>query len=192
MTLSGGRNDTVMDNTFSNNGAWGFLFVPYPDCEPTVRQPDVRRDRRRRVGRARLRLRPESDALLDNTFTHNGYFGNDGNADFGLDHLQFRATGQLLRRQLGPERKFPTQPRGDLPDVREDHHHRAMSSGPLLDQVLCDTGFGACSASTVYPQETGVVMHPLPSGIPTMPDPCTGVPDNAWCASGRPIGSASS
>ena len=31
MTVSGGRNDTVMNNTFSNNGAWGILFIPYPD-----------------------------------------------------------------------------------------------------------------------------------------------------------------
>ena len=39
MTLSGGRNDTVMDNTFSNNGAWGVLFVPYPDSgTPSLNQ----------------------------------------------------------------------------------------------------------------------------------------------------------
>src|SRR5580658_10526902 len=31
MTISGARNVTVMDNTFENNGAWGTLFVPYPD-----------------------------------------------------------------------------------------------------------------------------------------------------------------
>ena len=31
MTVSGGRNDTVTGNKFSNNGAWGILFVPYPD-----------------------------------------------------------------------------------------------------------------------------------------------------------------
>ena len=36
MTVSGGTNDTVMDNTFSNNGAWGILFVPYPDSGPPV------------------------------------------------------------------------------------------------------------------------------------------------------------
>jgi hypothetical protein len=56
MTLSGGRNDTVMDNTFSNNGAWGVLFVPTPTRgTPSLNQkcanrwvPDVR---------ARLRLR---------------------------------------------------------------------------------------------------------------------------------------
>jgi hypothetical protein len=27
-------------------------------------------------------------------------------------------------------------------------------------------------------------MKPLPSNLPTMPDPCTGVPANAWCPSG--------
>ena len=26
-----GRNDTVMDNKFINNGAWGVVFQPYPD-----------------------------------------------------------------------------------------------------------------------------------------------------------------
>ena len=49
MTLSGGRNDTVMDNTFSNNGAWGFLMVPYPDSNPPRGQPVVLGHRRRRV-----------------------------------------------------------------------------------------------------------------------------------------------
>ena len=43
MTLSGARNDTVMDNTFSNNGAWGFLMVPFPDSG-TPRHIVSRRD----------------------------------------------------------------------------------------------------------------------------------------------------
>jgi len=30
MTVSGGRNDTVMDNSFADNGAWGVLFAPFP------------------------------------------------------------------------------------------------------------------------------------------------------------------
>ena len=34
MTVSGATNDTVMDNTFANNDAWGTLFVPYPDSDP--------------------------------------------------------------------------------------------------------------------------------------------------------------
>ena len=34
MSISGGRNDTIMDNVFENNGAWGTIFVPYPDMGP--------------------------------------------------------------------------------------------------------------------------------------------------------------
>jgi hypothetical protein len=25
-------------------------------------------------------------------------------------------------------------------------------------------------------------MHPLPAGLPSMPDPCAGVPANPWCS----------
>ena len=31
MSVSGGRNDTIMDNRFVNNDAWGVILVPYPD-----------------------------------------------------------------------------------------------------------------------------------------------------------------
>ena len=34
MSLSGARNDTIMDNVFENNGAWGTILVPYPDSGP--------------------------------------------------------------------------------------------------------------------------------------------------------------
>ena len=44
-----------------------------------------------------------------------------------------------------------------------------------------DDGVGGADA------RTGVVMHPLPKGIPTMPNPCAGVPANAWCPAGRPV-----
>ena len=30
-------------------------------------------------------------------------------------------------------------------------------------------------------------MHPLPTGLPTMPNPCAGVPANAWCSDGKPV-----
>ena len=33
VSISGGRNDTVVDNRFVRNGAWGVIFVPYPDTE---------------------------------------------------------------------------------------------------------------------------------------------------------------
>ena len=56
MTLSGGRNDTVMDNTFANNGAWGTLFVPYPDSgTPSLHQKCANYGGYQISGRVRLR-----------------------------------------------------------------------------------------------------------------------------------------
>ena len=48
-------------------------------------------------------------------------------------------------------------------------------------------GFGACPAGTSYPAETGVQMHPLPKNLATMPNPCVGVPDSAWCKGGKVV-----
>ena len=31
MSLSGARNDTIMNNRFVRNNAWGVIFVPYTD-----------------------------------------------------------------------------------------------------------------------------------------------------------------
>jgi len=185
MTISGGTNDTVMDNTFSDNGAWGVLFVPYPDSNPPVLGQTCAG-----AGGAELTgfgcvLDPKGDALLDNTFTHDAYFGNPSNADFG----------QIVINGNGPRNCFAgnTAPAGSAPSGLEqaqptcDGTKAAQDSGgSLLAQVLCDTGFGKCPPGSRYPASTGVVMHPLPSDLPSMPNPCAGVPDNAWCPGGRP------
>ena len=76
MTLSGGRNDTVMDNTFSNNGAWGFLDRALPRLEHAGVRPVLPGHRRRGVRPASAAsTTPMNDALLHNTFTNNGSSG---------------------------------------------------------------------------------------------------------------------
>ncbi len=83
MTLSGGRNDTVMDNTFSNNGAWGVLFVPYPDSgTPSLNQKCADYGGYQISGLGCV-FEPEGDALKGNTFVHDGFYANPTNADFG-------------------------------------------------------------------------------------------------------------
>ena len=99
MTVSGGTNDTVMDNTFSNNGAWGVLFVPYPDSNPPVLGQTCAG-----AGGAPLTgfgcvLDARGDALLDNTFTNDGYFGNLSNADFGQIVINGGGPPELLLGQ---------------------------------------------------------------------------------------------
>jgi hypothetical protein len=186
MTISGARNDTVMDNTFADNGAWGILFVPYPDSsKPVLGQTCAGTGG---VENAALGCiyDPEGDALLHNTFVNDGYFKNPSNSDYG----------QIVFTKGEPQNCFAGNkaPQGSSPADLEKVQAKcgpitkaANTGGPLLDQVLCDTGFGGCPAGASYPQPTGVVMQPLPKNLPTMPDPCAGVPANAWCKGGKPI-----
>ncbi len=179
MTVSGGRNDTVMDNTFEWNGAWGTLFVPFPDSGTP--DPGQTCDS---VGGLELAgfgcvLDAQGDALLHNTFRHNGFFGNPTNSDFGELSLIAGKPRNCYAANVAPDGSVPadletTQPTcGPL-------RATAVLDGDLLTQVLCDTGLGDCPPGSSYPQPTGVVMQPLPP-LPTMPNPCAGVPTNPWC-----------
>ena len=61
----------------------------------------------------------------------------------------------------------------------------------LVTEAECDARLFPCPAGADYPAQTGVHLEPLPTGLPTMADPCAGVPSNAWCPSGGSSGSAS-
>ena len=54
---------------------------------------------------------------------------------------------------------------------------------------MCDTqllGDGPCLPTDNYPRQTKVVMHKLPKKqLPSMPNPCSNVPRNAWCPAGK-------
>ena len=82
-----------------------------------------------------------------------------------------------------------------------DHEHAARhpaddgtcgvpnaGAGPtstLALQLICANqllGPVRAGAGMVYPRTTRIVMPPLPRGLRTMPDPCRGVPANAFCA----------
>jgi len=185
MTVSGGTNDTVMDNTFSDNGAWGVLFVPYPDSNPPVLGQTCGGAGGFELAGFGCVLDPEGDALLDNRFVHDGYFANPSNADFGQIVIEAGQPGNCFAGNLAPDGSTPagleqSQPRcaGTISS--------SNAGGPLLAQVLCDTGYGACPAGSVYPPLTAITMHPLPGALASMPDPCAGVPRNSWCPGGRP------
>jgi hypothetical protein len=183
MTVSGGRNDTVMDNTFADNGAWGTLFVPYPDmgtpspgvsCSGSGGHPD---------GALGCVYDPEGDALLDNTYVHDGYFGNQSNGDFGQITLFSGEPQNCFAGNRSPAGSTP----GDLERVQASCGASTKSSetgGPLLAQVECDAGFLPCSSTEVYPKRTVTTLAKVPGHLPTMPNPCVGVPANPWCPSG--------
>ncbi|MGH8996421.1 MAG: hypothetical protein ACRDYB_10400 [Acidimicrobiales bacterium] len=185
MTVSGATNDTVMNNRFVHNGAWGILFVPYPDSgTPVIGQTCTGTGGNEIAGFGCV-YDPAGDALVHNTFTDDGFFGNPANVDFG----------ELTLVAHQPQNCFKdnTAPQGSVPANLETAQAKCgpLTAGPnddatLLGQVLCDTGFGSCPAGASYPATTGIVMHPLPK-LASMPNPCQGVPSNAWCKAGKPV-----
>jgi hypothetical protein len=187
MTVSGGRFDTVMDNTISHNGAWGILFVPYAqEGKPSLHQTCTGSGGHQVPGFGCV-LDPEGDALLNNTFSDNGYFGNPSNSDYG----------QITLFGGEPQNCFAgnTAPDGSDPSNLEQKQatcgvttKAGNAGGKLFLQVLCDTGLAACPPGAKYPKPNGTVhLKPLPIGLPTMPNPCAGAPANPWCPAGKPL-----
>jgi hypothetical protein len=189
MSISGGRNDTVMDNVFANNGAWGTIFVPYPDsgapCTGGTLTPAAC-------------LYDESGlALIGNTYEHNGFFKNPTNGDVAVTNL-LPGPADCFGGNVEEGGGAPTTSPPDLQALYPNCTGALTlpDLNPLfLDEVACDSesitigpikGAEICLPGTYYPRRTSVIMHPLPSGLPSMQDPCSGVPANSWCPSSKP------
>jgi hypothetical protein len=180
MTLSGGRNDTVMDNTFANNGAWGTLFVPYPDSgTPSFHQKCSHYGGFQISGLGCV-FETENDRLAGNTYVNNGFFGNPTNADFGQIVVHTGLPSNCYVDNVAPKGSSPPnleqlQPTCGVPSTSTN------TDSALVSQVECDARLAACPAGAKYPPQTGVHLEPMPRSLPTMPDPCAGVPSNSWC-----------
>ena len=189
MTLSGGRNDTVMDNTFANNGAWGALFVPYPDSgTPSLHQKCANYGGFQTSGLGCV-FETENDALLGNTFTNDGFFGNPTNADFGQIVLNSGLPSNCYANNTAPLGSAPA----NLEQLQPTCGVKSTATnldGTLVAQVECDTRLAACPTGSNYPPQTGVHLEPMPHGLPTMANPCAGVPTNVWCPSSSSSGSS--
>jgi hypothetical protein len=189
MSISGGRFDTVMDNVFTNNGAWGIVLVPFPDSGPPC------------TGGVRTTI-PVDFCLYDdwgidvrnNTFTHNGFFGNPSNGDIAELQSLPTSVNNCLSGNTDTAGSLTVSPAGaqtvhaacdGLPNAG------TTANAQFLTEVACDsgadigpaTGTAACLPSDSYPRHTAVVMHALPHGLASMANPCAGIPANPWCPS---------
>ncbi|MBV8220131.1 MAG: hypothetical protein JO325_16820, partial [Solirubrobacterales bacterium] len=89
LSVSGGRDDTIMDNRFVNNGAWGAAFVPYPDLETPPKNaipclggiPDFSVTLFGLPVTIACYYEDSGNAMIGNTFTHDGFYGNRTNGD---------------------------------------------------------------------------------------------------------------
>ena len=184
MTISGGRFDTVMHNRFERNGAWGTAVVFYPDSGPPCTGG---------VDAPQLCLFDDwGNAVIDNSYVGNGWFGNPTNGDIAE-----------LTGTAGPSNCF----RGNTdagggglttspPGLQSLKPACGGSAPPDPDpvftaEIACDSQISLSGASVPcppgsnYPRRTQVVMHPVPPGLATMPNPCAGVPANPWCPAPR-------
>ena len=185
MSISGGRNDTVMNNRFVNNKAWGIILVPYTDSGPpctggTLNTPI-----------AACLFEQYGTSVHNNKFGGNGTFGHPSNGDVSVFTFEgghptdcFFSNSEIGGGAL----------KGDLPGLETAHPSctstpaPAGSSNPqFLTEVLCDSqvelgGQPSPCPSGQYPRKTTTIMHPLPTKqLKSMPNPCVGVPKNPWC-----------
>ncbi len=190
MSLSGARNDTVMNNRFVNNGAWGTIIVPFPDsgppCTGGTSPPG---------GQPACIYDPSGDAILHNTYTNNGGFGNPTNGDFAMTNTEPGPTNcvagnsdtgrSFTSTPSNAEQIYPTCNGQNVPP--SDSNPQSLQ---FTGEVACDStlylplaGKAPCLPTDHYPRQTQVVMHPLPRAgqLPSMPNPCAGVPHNPWC-----------
>jgi hypothetical protein len=205
MTISGGRYDTITNNTFLDNGAWGVAFVPYPDGNTTS-------DGRTCVGTKGVVATslgisglsclydPQGDVLANNKFSGNGTFGNATNADYAnlliaggepancfVGNTEWDST---FTHQLGPALSGNPEQTSSACGSKTPKAGLLGSNTntALLLQLECDAGLlsGSLCSGANYPPATSVVMHPLPT-LASMPNPCAGVPANRWCPGGNPV-----
>jgi hypothetical protein len=187
MSVSGGRDDTIMNNTFENNGAWGVIFVPYPDTETPPSQVTNPCNGGVSAPGNVCNFDDWGNALIGNTFTNNGFFGNATNGDFAESTTTPGHPINCYGGNVDTSGTLTSSPSG-LQQSNATCGQTALApdpNPPFVSQVSCDSQFfGAgspCPPGANYPRRTAVVMHPLPEGLPSMPDPCSGVPANPWC-----------
>ena len=194
-----GRNDTLMDNVISGNGAWGVAYQPYPDTE-TPPANVVRAGLACHGGTPNFSFDGVGIKCMyddwnvqtsGNAFSHDGFFGNPTNGDMaeatflGGHPINCYAGNRDIG---GPLTSSPA----DLQSTNAACGQVATApttNAQFVGEIICDSeAFGpglGCGATDHYPRATRVVMHRLPRHLPTMPDPCTGAPRNPWCPAGR-------
>ena len=188
LSLSGGRNDTVMHNRIVRNDAWGVLIsvqqgVGGPPCIGGTLNFNV-------LGVLTLPCLFDNwgNAILKNSFADNGSYGHATNGDIAaVNFLSGNPTNcysgntnpsGLTTSPSGLEQSNPTCNGAGAP---------ANVNVPLVEEILCGNEGSlvgvsiSCPGGKPYPRRTHVVMHALPKNLPSMPNPCAGVPANPWC-----------
>jgi hypothetical protein len=197
MSLSGARNDTILDNTFTDNDAWGVIVVPYLDSGKPCTGGVLNM-----LGTGSCLFDEWGDSLVGNTFVNDGSFGHPTNGDFAQVNFLAGKTAECYSNNTGADgaplnafaAALQTASSSTCPaTATAPADSSSASNGQFLDEVLCDSqvqivsGVPASCPSGAYPVTKAADvkngLHPLPSAkkLVTMPNPCAGIPANPWC-----------
>jgi len=188
MSVAGARNDTIMDNTFIRNNAWGLILVPYPDSGGPCHGGTIGG-----LGPGSCLFDVWGAHVINNRFGSNGSYGHPSNGDFQKINLQPGHPGDCYsgNTEIGGGPLMPATTAGAQASNADCGNPAAPagSTDPaFLSEVLCDAQAGANPPAACptggYPRATKIVMHALPRQ-PTMKQPCQGVPGNPWCSRRR-------
>jgi hypothetical protein len=185
MSLSGGRNDTIMNNRFENNGAWGLIVVPYPDsgppCTGGTQTP------------AACIFDESGIHVLNNSFQNNGGFGNPTNGDIGAVNLEpgppdcysgnTDGSGPATTSPANLQQQYPSCTGQTVPPNQNPVFLSEVACDSQSIQLAALSGGAFCLPGSNYPRHTpGQPMPPVPSGLPSMPQVCSGVTADPWCS----------
>jgi len=188
--VSGGSFDTVRDNIITGNGSWGVVTHDYPDFETPP--PGSHCQGGVQVAPTLCVFPANGNLVYGNSFAGDGSFGNPTNGDLATVGLlqgvsgvprncffhNHDATGALTSEPANIESPSVDGPPCASPGTSLD--------AALVTQLVCATGattLGPCPSGFTYPKQTHISIAPLPT-LPSMPNPCDGVPDNGFCANG--------
>jgi hypothetical protein len=207
MVLGGSNDVTLYHNNVYNNGAWGELIADLPDAEtgPANCQGGIFVPAPANV----CYYSATGDVSIDNQFQNNGFFGNPTNGDIGLATIAHTPGNCFAGDQdpAGGTTTNSTDPVGMesnplyAPTNGMCTNTNTGDMGPLAAEALCDTQLLApcptlntlcdynpnlpCIPAPAFPlnyPRPGTIQLSMPPAQPTMPDPCSGVPANAWCS----------
>jgi hypothetical protein len=185
IVISGGRNDTVVNNRFSNNGSWAVLLAPFLDLgtPPPIAHCEGGVD----GFLGGCYYGDWGNEVASNTFSRNGGFANPTNGDLA-DLSDPHDPGNCWHNNTDPNgvTSAPTDLQLTHAVCGIPNAGEAVLGSELSNQVLCATELlGPCDPSIGnYPHATTVAMPPLAPQA-AMPNPCAGVPANAWCPGGN-------
>ena len=185
--ISGGAYDSVVDNLIIHNGAWGVVTHDYPDTEKPP--PGSHCQGGIQVSPQECDFPAHGNKVYANFFSHDGFFGNVTNSDLatvGLTSPTPRNCFYANRDATGRVTSEPKNVQAPSVDGRPCGKAGTGLDLALFGQLICATGATGlgvpCPPGSHYPNQTKIAIVPLPA-LPTMPNPCAGVPATPFCSS---------